>query len=72
MHLMLVQQQQVELHLHHVLLHVLLHDAAVLHLLFVGFSMSYLVCARTVRSDSERRGRLGGRIPELSSRFLRT
>jgi hypothetical protein len=39
-------------------------------LLFASSSAPYLVCARTFRSDSRRRGKLRGRTPRLSSRLL--
>jgi len=69
MHLM-VEQQQEQL-LHHVLLHVHLHAVTTLLLPFASSSAPYLKCVGTVRSDSRRRGRLGGRTHEHSSRFLK-
>jgi hypothetical protein len=53
--------------IHHVLLRILLPITAVLHHLFTDFLVLSLGCARTMKSDRGRRGRLGGRIPERSS-----
>ena len=54
-------QQQDELPLYHMLLHV----AIVLRLLFARYSVLSLGCARTYGPVSRRRGRLGGRTLTL-------
>ena len=58
MHIRVVQQQQEEHHLHHVLLHVLLHDAAVLSPIRKLFSAIFGMCKDSeVQQQKEREAR---------------